>query len=75
MKKTTVDYNLFFRRHWPPLTVGLRKHLAKHVRLKTYVILYMCCTCTDHGLENYWIGHRGEGPSHAGQLRTVCILS
>ncbi len=20
-------------------------------------------------------GHRGEGPSHAGQLRTVCILS
>jgi hypothetical protein len=29
-----------------------------------------------HGLENiYWIGHREEGPSHAGQLRTVCILS
>jgi hypothetical protein len=29
-----------------------------------------------HGLENiYWIGHRGEGPSHAGQHRTVCILS
>ncbi len=23
----------------------------------------------------HWIGHRGEGPSHAGQLRTVCILS
>jgi hypothetical protein len=23
----------------------------------------------------YWIGHRGEGPSLAGQLRTVCILS
>jgi hypothetical protein len=23
----------------------------------------------------HWIGHRGEGPSHTGQLRTVCILS
>ncbi len=35
-----------------------------------------CCDGCPHGLENiYWIGHRGEGPSHAGQRRTVCILS
>jgi hypothetical protein len=40
-------------------------------------------TCTsigkarDHGLEItvYWIVHRGQGPSHAGQLRSVFTLS
>ncbi len=44
--------------------------------LKRLGTSYLSSTGLKHGLENiYWIGHRGEGPSHAGQRRTVCILS
>jgi hypothetical protein len=72
----------------PPFSHGggpIGPHLRHHIRLYTLTFTFggkggdykvPSSYGGGHGLENIlWIGHRGEGPSHAGQLRTVCILS
>jgi hypothetical protein len=54
-------------------------HVPRHHNIEVIAKYRTVAESLFHGSENtqriHWIGHGGEGPSHAGQLRTVCILS
>ncbi len=52
---------------------SLKKHLYTQQQIVNFGLSATRVEIPDWRID--WIGHRGEGTSHAGQLRTVCTLS